>query len=67
MMERLIASPSPVPSRSAAGHQPEAEALLEYGADIGRTDHDGDATIDHARGRGQVHVVTLLESWPSGR
>ena len=49
---------------AAEGHQPVVEVLLRRGAEIGRTDQDGDAAIDHARERGQAHMVTLLESWP---
>ncbi len=51
---------------AAEGHQPVVEVLLRHGADIEITDQDGDAAIDHARKRGQTHIVDLLESWPGG-
>ena len=51
---------------AAEGHQPVVEVLLRHGADIEMTDQDGDAAIDHARERGQTHIVDLLESWPGG-
>ena len=51
---------------AAEGHQPVVEVLLRHGADIEITDQDGDAAIDHARERGQTHIVDLLESWPGG-
>ncbi len=51
---------------AAEGHQPVVEVLLGHGADIEMTDQDGDAAIDHARERGQTHIVDLLESWPGG-
>jgi ankyrin repeat protein len=51
---------------AAEGHQAVVEVLARHGADIGMTDEDGDAAIDHARERGQAHIVALLESWPEG-
>jgi ankyrin repeat protein len=52
---------------AAEGHQPVVEVLLHHGADIEISDRDGDAAIDHARERGQTHIVELLESWPGGK
>ncbi len=51
---------------AAEGLRPVVEVLLRHGADIGMADQDGDAAIDHARERGQTHIVALLESWPRG-
>ncbi len=51
---------------AAEGHQAVVEVLARRGADIEMTDQDGDAAIDHARERGQTHIVALLESWPGG-
>jgi ankyrin repeat protein len=52
---------------AAEGHQPVVEVLLRHGADLETTDQDGDAAIDHARERGQTHIMALLESWPQGK
>jgi ankyrin repeat protein len=52
---------------AAEGHQSVVEVLLRHGADIDMTDNDGDAAIDHARERGQTHMVDFLESWPEGK
>jgi ankyrin repeat protein len=49
---------------AAEGHQPVVEALLRHGAMIEMADQDGDTAVDHARERGQTHIVALLESWP---
>jgi ankyrin repeat protein len=47
---------------AAEGQQAVVEVLARHGADLELTDQDGDAAVDHARARGQVHIVTLLES-----
>lgn len=49
---------------AAEGQQPVVEVLLRSGADVELTDQDGDKAIDHARERGQAHIVALLESRP---
>ena len=51
---------------ASEGLQPVVEVLLRGGAEIESTDQDGDTAIDHARERGQAHIVALLESWPEG-
>ena len=45
---------------AAEGHQAVVLALARHGADIEMIDQDGDAAIDHARERGQTHIVALL-------
>ena len=52
---------------AAEGHQPVVEILLRHGADPAITDRDGDAAVDHALARGQMHIVVLLEAPPEGK
>lgn len=52
---------------AAEGHQPVVETLLRLGANPSSADQDGETAIDHARQRGQTHIVALLESRPEGR
>ena len=47
-----------------SSNRPVVELLLTHGADVERTDQDGDTAIDHAREREQTEIVALLESWP---
>jgi len=49
---------------ASEGHQPVVDALLRHGANLEIADQDGDKAIDHARYRGQIHIVALLDSWP---
>jgi len=52
---------------AAEGHQTVVKILLRAGADIEITDQDGDTAIDHARQRGQTHIVDFLASWSGGK
>jgi ankyrin repeat protein len=49
---------------ASEGQQPVVELLLGHGADRQAADQDGERAIDHARKRGQSHIVALLEGGP---